>query len=1657
ELEVKTLLEAFSRVVTSGDPELLLVSGYSGVGKSSLVGELGRALVVARGLFATGKFDQYKADVPYSTLAQACQVLVRRLLVASEPEVATYRRAIEQALGGKGRLITDLVPELELVIGPQPELPELSASEAQNRFHAALTEFIGVFAERDHPLVLFIDDLQRLDSASLKALEAVLSCPDLRYLLVIGAYRDNEVGPGHPLPAFLDSIRQTAVPVRQIVLEPLSAEDLGRLVTDTLHTDAARAAPLAELILERTGGNPFFAIQFLGMLHEEGLLTFDQAGGGWRWDIARIQEKGLSANVVELMLVRLGRLSQPTRAALQALAFLGNEASVEKLALVLESSPTQTRSDLWPAALANLLTPSGQSYRFAHDRIEEAAYALLPESKRAAEHLRIARLLLTHASPAEIEEDIFQLADQFNRALDLVHDPAERARVAELDFRAGKKAKAGTAYASAQSYLAHACALFDGDTWDSAYEYAFELTIELSECEYLVGNFERAEELFSRLLKRARSRTDRAKVRRLQAKLYQVTGRFQDAVTAGLEGLADFGVTFPATAAEVPLAVAREVTEVKANLGGRSVTDLLNAPLATDADARDVIALIVEVLAAAYNAKSPFFALLILKAVNHSLRFGTTPESCVAYGFHGLVCIALFDDVTSAFEYSELSLLLQERFRDKTLRPSLLHLRGSSINYKRRHFSTSQPILDEGYAVALECGDLVYAGYISIISVWHHFESEETLDRAFDASLRYTAFLKQSKNFTVHHLIRQYQQFFLCLKGLTRGPLSLDDDSFDEASCIEYFESAGYGVGLAIHATLKLIAAYVYERFDEAFEFAREAEARVSDIVFSATETTETFYHALTLAAVHDKASPERKAELVLALQGKLRRLKTWAANCPENFLHRRLLVEAELARIERRDLEAMRLYDRAIEAAQHNAFVQKEALGCEVAARFYLERGFPSIAHAYLRRARANYRRWGALGKVNDLDRHYPGMAQQEPEGVGLDLSRVVKASQAVSDEIVFEKLIEKLMTSVLDQAGAQRGLLLLPTADGLTIEAEAQLTAEGVEVRGQRGAASPDQLPVTVLRYVERTHENVILDHASASGCFVSDHYVKQHRAKSILCVPLLKQARLVGVLYLENALSPGAFTPDRVATLRVLASQAAISLENAELYARVIADVRERERKEQALRISEERFSKVFRENPTPMAVIRSRDGAYVDANKSLLSLLGRTPPELLGRSAKELGPAFVELVQTLRQTAGEEAARELAVELPTRGGKIRSLLVSSEAIELDGERCFLVSLTDVTERNLVEAKLHQVQKMEAVGSVAGGMAHDFNNLLMLINGNSELAMMNMEASDPNYELVRAIFESGSRAADLTRKLLAFGRRESVEPKVWRLDAIVAEMERILRRLIPESVELVTTLAEGTGSVLVDRGQVEQIILNLAINSRDAMPGGGKLSLETANVVLGPHWRDTLLEAAAGPYVMLAVSDTGTGMTEDVRTHVFEPFFTTKELGKGSGLGLAVVYGIVKQAGGNISLSSEPGRGTVIRVYFPRVALGAETTVDTSHARKPRPPQGQETVLLVEDEAAVRKFVARALLAQGYDVLQAESGRLALEVLDQSRRRVDIVVTDVIMPDMGGRELGAHLRQRFPNIPILYMSGYAKDLDQKVAGMNQNEAFLAKPFAP
>ncbi|RXG86653.1 PAS domain S-box protein [Bradyrhizobium zhanjiangense] len=1300
--EVDALLTAFDRIVGGGRVELVLVSGYSGIGKSAVVNELHKPLVPPRGLFASGKSDQYKRDIPHASLAQAFQSLVRRLLSQNEEDLRKWQDALREALGPNGLLLVDLVPELRHVIGEQPPVPELPPQEAQRRFQIVFRRFIGVFARPEHPLALFLDDMQWLDVATLDLLEDLLTRNDLQHLLLIGAYRDNEVNATHPLVRKLEAIRQAGAAVQDIVLTPLSRDDLGKLIVDSLHCQLERGAPLADLIHEKTSGNPFFAIQFISTLADDRLLKFDYRERRWVWDLLRIRDKGFTDNVVELMVEKLKRLPPETQKVLQQFACMGNSAEFEMLRIGYQNSVEHIHDHLWEAVRSGLIFRADNSYRFLHDRVQEAAYSLIPKELRAEAHLRIGMLLAEHTPAEKREEAIFEIVNQLNRGSHLITLVEDRERVAELNLIAGRRAKLSTAYDSALKYLRAGRALLEEETWKRNHQLIFSIEYLTAECELLT-------------------------------------------VTVCL-------------AAGDPLAEVQKECE--------------------------------NGLASARRA-----------------RFGLAIERCEA----------------------QLGLILTLRGLTATF-GCLDHEGYSEIDTERRLAKSPDLVLAEFYYWTRKLQAHFFAG---------------NLASAVDASLHAEPLLWTSA---------------------------------------AMFESAEYRL-----------------------------------------------YGALAHAAVCDHATPEERPRHFDSVLDHYRELQMWTEANPETFEDRATLVGAEIARLEGQVQNAQELYDKAIHEAHKHGFVHNQAIANEIAGRFYAERGYEKIAATYLRAARACYLRWGADGKVRQLEELYPHLNVDKsiPDSAAtivtpieqLDLTTVLRVSEAVSGEIVFEKLINTLMSSAIEHAGADRGLLILSRDDKYQIEAEATTSGDNVNVVLKQARVTAADLPESVFHYVLRAKESVLLHDASSQSSFSADAYIRDHRSRSVLCLPILKQTRLIGMLYLENNFATDVFTPARMVVLTLLASQAAISIENASLY-RELA-----EREARIRRLVDANIIGIF---------VWDRDDRIIDANEAFLRIVGYDRDDLVSGRLR-----WRDLTPTEWRDADDRRVAELEAtgtvqpyekEYFLKNGSRVPVLVGAATFggRHDQGVAFVVDLTQrkraeeeirESERRYSEVQMELVHanRVATMGQLSASIAHEVNQPIgaTLNNASAALHWLSKEPADLEKarQALNRIFANGNRVSEVVGRMRALFKKAPLRKEEVDINGAILEVIALTRGEVEKNGIVVQShLVDGLPLIQGDRVQVQQVIMNLIINAIEAL----------SSICEGARELVITTDKSEPDSVLVEVRDSGPGLSSADLERVFDAFNTTKP--GGLGMGLSICRTIIEAHGGRLWATAAEPRGATFRFTLP-----------------------------------------------------------------------------------------------------------------------------------
>jgi predicted ATPase/signal transduction histidine kinase len=1515
EIEVETLLSAFERVATPlSSPltkggqrgvEMMLVAGFSGIGKTVVVNEVHKPIVRQRGYFIKGKFDQFNRNIPFWAFVQAFRDLMGQLLSESDERLANWQTQILQALGDNAQVIIEVIPELERIIGQQPPATELSGTAAQNRFNLLFQNFIRVFTAKEHPLVMFLDDLQWADSASLQLIQLLMSESKINYLLVIGAYRDNEVFAAHPLLLTLDAVVKAGATVNTITLEPLSAESLNHLVADTLNCVPDLARLLTDLVSQKTKGNPFFATQFLKALHQDGLISFTPptpsyqggATGGWQCDIVRVREAALTDDVVEFMALQLQKLPAITQDILKLAACIGNQFDLNTLAIVSAGSQTEVATSLWKALQSGLILPQsevykfyvGQSihsqeedsqtvnYKFLHDRVQQAAYSLIAEDQKQSTHLSIGQLLLRDSDPSKLEERLFEIVNHLNVGIALIAQLEERENLAQLNLAAGRKAKTATAYGAAIDYFATGIRLLPETAWESHYPLTLALHEEIAEASYLNTDFEQMKQWANVVLQRAKTLLDTSKIQRTRIMGAKSQGQLLDALAIGLQVLHSLGIEFPEQPTQADIGQAFGVT--RSLWADKPLQSLLDLPTLSDPQLLAAMEILTTLTPAAFAGAPTLMPLLIFKQVELSIQFGNCPISMLAYAEYGLILCGIVGDIENGYEFGELALSLREQLQLTSFKARTWYAVHHFIKHWKISLSDILSGLQEAYRNGLETGD-IEIGCLSAAAYCYYayYAGQELaeLARTMDA---YRQTIHQYKHTGSRHCQEIYQQTVLNLLGQSEEPYRLTGTIFNQEKSLPELQAVNQRSALFYWHLSQISLYYLFEQDRSAAQTCAQAAQYLDGGMATFMVPVYFFFDALVQLTQYAEASLEQQPSILLQVQQHQDKLHHWATLAPTNHRHRWELVAAEKYRVLGNKTQAIEAYDRAIASAQENKFIQDEALSNELAAKFYLNWGKEKVAAGYMQSAYYCYSKWGAKAKIDDLEKRYPQLLtpilqpkQNDSEfsetrrqtinkssvlhqtihttqsstssiSEALDFGAILKASQALSSEIELEKLRAALMSVLIENAGATTAVLLLLKDGNLAIETVAYLKENVISISVPLSAS--EAVPAAVVNYVKRTLKTVVLDNAAAQNDFMAELYLMQKKPKSLLCAPILHQGKLIGLLYLENNLTIGAFTENRLEVIQLLCAQAAISLENARLY---------------------------------------QQSQAYAQE---------------LERSLFDLQQAQLQIVQS--------------------------------------------------------------EKMSALGNLVAGVAHEINNPVGFINGNIDEATttindvinhlklyqeklpnpgeeIEQDAEDIDLEyaledlpkMLSSMKVGCDRIRGISTSLRTFSRADKDYKVPFNIHEGIDSTILILKHRLKANehrpaIEVVTDYG-NLPTIECFPGQLNQVFMNLLANAIDALDESSQ-GRSFAEIEANPNWITVRIGRSGDRHILITIADNGAGITESVQQRIFDHLFTTKTVGKGTGLGLAIARQIVEEThGGKLSCYSAVGEGTEFAIEMP-----------------------------------------------------------------------------------------------------------------------------------
>ncbi|MGH1394436.1 MAG: ATP-binding sensor histidine kinase [Trichormus sp.] len=1494
ETEVETLLQAFERV-SLGTTEMMLVAGFSGIGKTAVVNEVHKPIVRQRGYFIKGKYDQFNRNIPFSAFVQAFRDLMGQLLTESDAQIQVWKNKILAAVGENGQVIIEVIPELERIIGQQPPVIKLSGTAAQNRFNLLFHKFVEVFTTKEHPLVMFLDDLQWADSASLKLIELLMSESSGGYLLLIGAYRDNEVSAAHPLMFSLAEIKKSQATINTINLTPLSHSSLNQLVADTLSCSTGIAQPLTELVYQKTQGNPFFSTQFLKALYEDGLIKFDADERNWQCNIVAIKELSLSDDVVQFMALQLQKLPETTQEILKFAACIGNQFDLVTLAIICEKSETETATFLWKALQEGLILPRSEVYRFyigreteegvkgseivtykfLHDRVQQAAYSLIPAEQKQYTHFRIGELLLQGLSQAEQEERIFDIVNQLNMGQAVIPTDEQKQALAHLNLKAGQKAKLSAAYQAAEDYCTIGMTLLSPETWQTNYTLMYSLHRDASEAAYLCSHFDQAESLYTKTLSYAQTPLDKAVIYRVQMTQYQLQGRNAEAIAIQRQSLQLLGWTMPTEPEMIQASLDAEIATVQQFVEQHTIASILAAPKMTDPSIAEILRILQILFYAAWlDGQSTLALLALAKMATLSLQHGNSDMSPFGYVGYGLIANGVLKDAATACQFGEIAVQLCEQFDNADVRGMTNFLFAADVHSWSRPVREADTYYNNAYKYGMEAGNWLTVGFMMMQSGSDRLTYGKNLEDLYAIAQNHAAFLEQIKSLDNLDALRVgVIQPIRQLLGLTKTPFTFDDDNFSEVQYLQKYANAPYH--LSWFYSVKIRHAYLLENpaaYPDLIPYLSIIENTISS---HAKVPSSVFYVALMHLALAETAiADSQRQHHWQALVPLEERLTRWAKACPENILHKCLLIQAEKARLNKEKTDAIELYEQAINQAKINQYGYEEALANELAAKFYLEWGKEKVAAGYMQEAYYCYAHWGAKAKTDDLEKRYPQLLQPilQQQTISfnafetiptiittstsastcafknglsdvLDFTSVLKAAQAISSSLELDELIAQLTRIILENSGAKKSVVILPENNQWQVRAITFIDQQSKSQNHVKSIldAQPldtcEYVPRKLLNYVRNTKETVIINNCQTNIPGVIADYMLVHQPQSVLCTPILNQGHLLGIIYLENKLTSGVFTNERLQVINLLSSQAAISLENSQLY----------QKAQQALQD------------------LQTAQLQIVQSEK--MSALGN----LVAGVAHEMNNPLGFIAATLHQAH------------PTLNDIVEHLKLYQESFPEPGKE-ILNHAEDVD----LDYSLEDLPKMIDSMKMACDRICNISNSLRTFS-----------RIDKDYKVPFNIHEGiDSTILILKHRLKANEQRPAIEVLTNYGDLSVIEC-------FP--------------------GQLNQVFMNILANAIDALEESN-IGRSFRDIEANPNWI-TITTSIVNSQAKIQIADNGKGMSEEIRNKIFEHLFTTKGVGKGTGLGLAIAKQIVEETHhGKLSCNSILDEGTEFVIEIP-----------------------------------------------------------------------------------------------------------------------------------
>ncbi|MCP4612755.1 MAG: PAS domain S-box protein, partial [Planctomycetes bacterium] len=1775
EKETDRLLDCFLGCRDSG--HVVTVTGPAGIGKTALIRELYAPITTLKGFFLSGKFDQLKKGLAYTALSDALKEFVGQCCGQDIESLEIWRSTVQSSVGGLGQVLIDIIPEFQYLIGKQQSIAPVSPLETIARRNSVFSNLINDICAIGRPMVIFLDDLQWADSATLSLIENIIE-KNPTNLLIILSYRDNEISPDHPVKLFIDSILNKEILLSTIHLNSLSEESVAEWITDIFSDDSKRTDKIAASVMTKTAGNPFYVTSLLHLIIEKSYIN-RFADGTLSLDMDAITNIPADTDVVKHLIRKIESLETREAELLTKLSVLGNRFSFNTIALFLGEKHDFFQDAIKGLVSAHLLIKSGDTTIFAHDRVQQAARAMLDEDKASTLHLQAGQNIKVALDDRDsADEHIEEYIHHYNAAADLITNVSQRLELAKLNTTLGKQQKSNAAYQSAESSFAQAIAFLPLEPFETDYNLAIDLFTEYGEVLFLNLKYEEGEKHFDTVINHSKSPLDSAKVYVKQINHHTSNHNPEKAMKMALHALEMLDVKLPKRLLKV--AIVKDLMKVKVLLKNKKPEDVLDFPVTDDPLVFAQLNVLTATAAPAYMGYPDYYPIIIFKMLRISIARGNCSMSPFAYANYALILCSL-GEVDTGYAYGRAALALMDNINAKDLVAKVQYVFGTYVHHWKAPVRNTEEYYDKLITNGLKTGDYEFASYAANVVMYNSFYFGKSIYSLLDQYPKQHKILAGfGKEFAIYSA-KYFNQLLIAMNDPTGDGITVSGDILDENWLIPLLEERQDLISLAFCMIAKMQLAYLTGDYKIAQSFRSRAFELLKVQMGTVFIPICHFFSALTCVAYYRKH--KKDASLLRDAKRSLKKLKKYGADAPKNYLYKAQLVEAELLSVKEKQSEALSLYEAAIENAEEAGNSLDLGIACECMGRYLESIGLNSMALVYIRRSIAVFDEWGALNKSNRLSREYgitiskddlftmsiDSVHSPQEINVMLNLEALAGTIKSLTSDFKFDSLLETLLNAVMQSSGATRVVYIHVEQENLAVRAE-KLESGNVRVcNGKDTHPTSFGLPSALLEKCYLGSCEHVLDNIKVERKSRED---EQNKAglKSVLIMPLIRHKSVKGFVYLENDLMEDAFRNDQVQFLSLIAGQAAIAIENATVFEHLNAeryyssniiqnspslicgidgngittfinpviekisgyrndeliganwwelfypgeeyeqvdrlfktfaggevanyemhltckngdkrdiiwnsltkrdnnnnileivgfgnDITERKRSAEALRRSEAKFRGLIESSSDWIWEVNT-EGVYTYASPKVEEMLGYKPEEVVGKTPFDMMPPeevtniskiFKEFlgkgepIVALENVAMHKDGHQLVLE--TSG-----VPVLDEAGKISGYRGVD---RDITERKALEEQLRQSEKMQAIGQLAGGIAHDFNNQLSGILGYADMMRKDADDNPALTQHVDNIIVGVKRASDLTAQLLAFSRKGKYLTVVLDLHRIINEVVNILRHSIDKRITIRKEFHANPSTTTGDPTQLQSVMLNLALNARDAMPDGGELTFATDVVELDKNYCDAQpFEIVPGKYLLVSVSDSGTGMDDNTKHRIFEPFFTTKEPGKGTGMGLAAVYGIVKSHKSSIQVTSELGRGSTFELRLPLVLEGS--VADAPSKLHHELIEAQAHILLVDDEKVIRDVTTHILEQLGHTISVRRNGKEAVTFYKEHWQSLDLVILDMVMPVMGGRQTFIAMREINPDVIVLLSSGHSIDDEAQSVIIDGAKGFIQKPY--